>query len=257
MTESSDMNITMNRAYIGTQSTVTYDPRSETVTFEHRGRSLPKKKRQASPWTVQVGSIEGISWREATTTKPAEMRLLLRGRVGYDKDSQADFNYISGDEPIRELVDAINAAVQSASPVAPPAVAGDAPKRPASRPAAKTVTVGSVKPPQPITEFGGVQLFQKVLVHQGQRYAVAGATAFVEVGGTQRRTTATRMAVGTAILPGVGTIIGAMAKKKTNKIFLTVELSDGKLIFVEAHSRNEAAARKFAASVSAAGRAGH
>lgn len=66
---------------------------------------------------MTVGAIEGISWREATASKPAEMRLLLRGRVAHAKDGRADPNYITGTDKIGSLVAAINAVVQAAQPV--------------------------------------------------------------------------------------------------------------------------------------------
>ncbi|WP_197436220.1 DUF4429 domain-containing protein [Rhodococcus sp. LB1] len=78
--------------YAGTGSTATFDDVAGTVTFEHTHWRQPKKKRAASPWTVPVAAIEGISWREATASKPAQMRLILRGRVGYNKNDAADLN---------------------------------------------------------------------------------------------------------------------------------------------------------------------
>lgn len=45
------------------------------------------------------------------------MRLLLRGRVGHDKEGIADLNYVMGNEPIGSFVADVDAAVQSAEPV--------------------------------------------------------------------------------------------------------------------------------------------
>ncbi|MDP1153834.1 hypothetical protein, partial [Klebsiella pneumoniae] len=55
--------------------------------------------------------------REATASKSAEMRLLLRGRKGHNRDGRADFNYITGKDKIGALVAALNAAVQTAEPI--------------------------------------------------------------------------------------------------------------------------------------------
>ncbi|NKS94595.1 DUF2510 domain-containing protein [Rhodococcus hoagii] len=43
-----------------------------------------------------------------------------------------------------------------------------------------------------------------------------------------------------------------MAKKKTNNVYLSIELADGQLIVVEAKSKKESEARKFAATVNQA-----
>ncbi|MFD6882379.1 DUF4429 domain-containing protein [Rhodococcus sp. NPDC060084] len=103
--------------YAGAGSTVSFDEAAGTITFKHTHWRQPRRKRAVSPWTVPVGAVEGVSWREGTATKPAEMRLLLRGRVGHNKDGRADFNFISGPEKIGPLVEAINAAIQGAEPV--------------------------------------------------------------------------------------------------------------------------------------------
>ncbi|MCW2300767.1 DUF4429 domain-containing protein [Rhodococcus erythropolis] len=247
-------------SYTGSESTAYFDDVAGTVTFEHRHRRLPKKKRAASPWTVPVGAIDGISWREATAAKPGEMRLLLRGRIGYDKDGTADWSYISGNDKIGQLVSAINAAVQVATPITNFG-SGYAPTR---VPAAKAVSINVARPAteaDPLHDnsgvsaaFGGIQLRNSTLTYQGSQHLVAGARAFVEIGGTQRRTTATRVVVGSVVTLGVGTLIGAMAKKKTNNIYLTVEFSDGQSILVESKARAEGDARRFAAAVNSAGK---
>lgn len=43
-----------------------------------------------------------------------------------------------------------------------------------------------------------------------------------------------------------------MAKKKTNNIYLTVDLEDGQVIMIEAKSKQEGSARKFAAAINQA-----
>lgn len=94
--------------------------------------------------------------------------------------------------------------------------------------------------------FEGLTLRECTVSFEGQEYLLADARAEVEIGGTQRRTTATRVIVGSAITLGVGTVIGAMAKKKTNNVYLSVDLADGHTLLVEAKPKKEGEARKFA-----------
>ncbi|AWK76561.1 hypothetical protein CBI38_34960 (plasmid) [Rhodococcus oxybenzonivorans] len=240
--------------YTGAGSTVSFDDVSGTVTFEHTHWRQPRNKRAASPWTVPVGAIEGISWREATASKPAQMRLRLRGRVGHSKDGRADFNYITGKDEIGVLVTAINAAVQIAEPVL--GFGDELTPRQAPAPPAVSVNVPVAGgPPAPDKEeFGGFKLNGKILTYKGVRYGVAGMKATVDIGGTQRRTTLTRVVVGTAIDPGKGTLIGAMAKKQTSYVYLTVEFPNGTEIMVEAPGNYELFARSFASALNSASR---
>ncbi|MBH0120020.1 hypothetical protein I0Q12_11035 [Rhodococcus sp. CX] len=103
--------------YSGIGSVVTFDDVAGTVTFADSRWGLPRRQRLESAWVVPVGAIEGISWREATSSRPAEMRLLLRGRVGYHKNSRADPSYVAGHDRIGDFVAAINSAVQTAEPI--------------------------------------------------------------------------------------------------------------------------------------------
>lgn len=102
--------------------------------------------------------------------------------------------------------------------------------------------------------FEGLVLDGEVLRFNGAEYPVAGATALVEMGGTQRRTTATRVIVGSAIVPVIGTAIGAMVRKKSTSVYLTVELADGQVIVVEGSDRQEGDAKRFAAAITSAAR---
>lgn len=102
--------------------------------------------------------------------------------------------------------------------------------------------------------FEGLVLDGEVLRFNGVEYPVAGATALVEMGGTQRRTTATRVIVGSAIVPVIGTAIGAMVRKKSTSVYLTVELADGQVIVVEGSDRQEGDAKRFAAALTSAAR---
>jgi len=242
--------------YKGTGTSATLDIAAGTITFEHRSWLQPKRKRSASPWVVPIGAVESVSWRESKGMKVAEMRLLLRGRVGHDKEGIADLNYVMGNEPIGSFVADVDAAVQSAEPVTDLGTQRSTPS------ASPSQSVATVEPrrgwmeamvDQAVrAEFEGIKLKGPSIHFKMTKHPVAGAHATVEVGGTQRRTTATRMVVGSVVTLGVGTAIGAMAKKKTNNIYLTVDLEDGQVIMIEAKSKQEGSARKFAAAINQA-----
>ncbi|MFD6518096.1 hypothetical protein [Rhodococcus sp. NPDC060176] len=117
-------------------------------------------------------------------------------------------------------------------------------KRSAKESAARNVAV---------TSFEGISVGREFIEFEGVQYPTAGARAFVEIGGIQRRVTGTRMVVGTIIAPGVGTLIGAMAKKKSNNVYVTVEFADGQAVVVEAKPKQEGDARRFAAAVTSTG----
>jgi hypothetical protein len=95
----------------------------------------------------------------------------------------------------------------------------------------------------------------KVLRYAGEVYRVAGVHVSVDLGGTHSRTTATRVVLGTAINAGSGTLIGAMAKKQTGYVYLTVEFPNGGQIVLESKANYEILARDFAAAVNSASRA--
>ena len=70
------------------------------------------------------------------------------------------------------------------------------------------------------------------------------------------RVTATRVAVGTVLLPGIGTIIGALAKKNRSKVYLATTVPDDDLVLVEVRAKKETKAREFALRINKAARAG-
>lgn len=106
-----------------------------------------------------------------------------------------------------------------------------------------------------IGAFQGVGLEQTEITFKFKRYPVAGAKATVEIGAVSGRSTATRVVLGSVVSLGVGTMIGFMAKKKTQNVYLSVELADGQVIIVEAKPSQETKARKFAAKINQAARA--
>lgn len=111
--------------------------------------------------------------------------------------------------------------------------------------------VGASKVPPSGAKCGRVSLVSGRIVFRGHRYPILGARASVEVGATQRRTTATRVVAGSVVAPGVGTVVGALAKKKTAKVYLTIELVDGQAIVDAVDAKHESDARRVAAAINA------
>lgn len=74
---------------------------------------------------------------------------------------------------------------------------------------------------------------------RGAAIPMVGATAEVSVGAPQSRTTATRVALGTVIAPGLGTLVGAMAKKSSDQLFVTVTGADGRQVVSKALSAKD------------------
>jgi len=108
--------------------------------------------------------------------------------------------------------------------------------------------------------FGDVRLVSgRVIVLQSGSMPVkrsaAGVSAEVESGAEPGgRTTLTRVAAGAVLAGPVGAIVGGMFKKDRNKVYVTVLFPDGKVVVMDAPSKDEARAREFAARVNAAGR---
>lgn len=97
--------------------------------------------------------------------------------------------------------------------------------------------------------FNGAQVRNGQLHYHGRTYPMHDITAEVEVGATSRRMTATRIAAGTIIAPGIGTIVGGAARKATQHVYVNIMINDGRTIIIQADAKKESAARKFAHSV--------
>ena len=65
------------------------------------------------------------------------------------------------------------------------------------------------------------------------------------------RVTATRVMIGTAIAPGIGTLVGALARKNRTKVYLAIS-TPLEPILVELNAKREGAARRFAMKVNQA-----
>lgn len=98
------------------------------------------------------------------------------------------------------------------------------------------------------TAFNGLQLDPNygVLHYRGQSYPVAGARAGVDLGAPNSRLTVTRVAL-------IG-VFALGAKKDSTKVYLSVDLADGRAIVVEGSAKTqESIARAFAAAVNSVG----
>ena len=84
---------------------------------------------------------------------------------------------------------------------------------------------------------------------------VVGVVARVEAGAARNRTTATRVVGGALIAGGVGAIVGGRARKNESKIYVVLDLPDGRSISRTAPAREEERAREFVGNVNAAARA--
>lgn len=76
-------------------------------------------------------------------------------------------------------------------------------------------------------ECAGLRIEEDRIHHGGSWWPIASCDVELVEGGKRARMTATRIAVGTALLPGVGTIIGAVSKKDRSKTWLVLVTPDG------------------------------
>lgn len=83
-------------------------------------------------------------------------------------------------------------------------------------------------------------------------WPIAQCDAYVDQGANvSARITATRVGVGTVIMPVVGTLVGALATKNRNKIYLAINVP-GDVLLHEAASTKEGDARRFAMALNQA-----
>ena len=87
-----------------------------------------------------------------------------------------------------------------------------------------------------------------------QKWSLKGATATLENGANVgSRITATRVVTGAVLFGPVGAIIGGMAKKDRNKLYVTVTYSNGDQGVIEAKAKDEAKARQFVQAINTVG----
>lgn len=92
-------------------------------------------------------------------------------------------------------------------------------------------------------------------LHKGlQKWNLKGATAELENGANiGSRITATRVVTGAVLFGPVGAIIGGMAKKDRNKLYITVTYANGDAGVIEAKAKDEAKARQFVQAINKIG----
>lgn len=228
------------------------DTAAGTVTLTHSGMTVLKHKKESSPWVIPLGAITDVEVRDKTALVRGHVRFILADRVGWAKDVVEDVNaFMTGKDKVGDFVAAVNAARASAAPTT---ISTGPAQSTRARLEAKSdeLRARAAETQQLIRDnpqFQGIVVRGDVIEFNRQTFPLAGARATVEIGSTQRRTTATRVVVGSVITLGVGTVIGAMAKKKTSNVYVTVELADGQVIVVEADSKAEGKAREFAAAL--------
>lgn len=84
---------------------------------------------------------------------------------------------------------------------------------------------------------------------------IKGASATFELGADRKQVTLTRIAAGGILLGPAGLIVGGLLRKDKSKVYVIVELADGRTAILEAPAKQERAAREFAAKINAAAQA--
>lgn len=237
--------------YDGFNTVAVLDTDAGTVTLTHSGMTMPKHKKSSSPWVIPLGAITDVDFREKNALVRGHVRFVLTDRVGWAKNPFEDVSaFMSGKEKLEPFVNAVNQARQGA--VSTAVVAAPVQSR------LERINERLAETEQAMRDnatFQGIALRDgQTLEFNKQTFPVAGARATVEVGGTRRRTTATRIVVGSAMTGGLGgAMVGAMAKKSSSNVYVSIEMADGQTIVVEADQKKEGQARQFAATVTSAG----
>lgn len=108
----------------------------------------------------------------------------------------------------------------------------------------------------PMTATLDLQITMKGLLISGKKYPIEGAKATMETGAqAASRMTATRVAAGAIVLGPLGALLGGMAKKDMSKLFVVIELGDGRTVTAEVKAKHEAKVRRFVTAVNEAGSA--
>lgn len=100
----------------------------------------------------------------------------------------------------------------------------------------------------PMAQFGGAMVRGGRLERGLVKYELTGATAEATQGSPSSRSTFTRMGAGALLAGPVGFVVGAVAKKKTSKCYVTISLAEG-IIVLEDSANNYSAAIRFADAV--------
>ena len=101
-------------------------------------------------------------------------------------------------------------------------------------------------------ECEGVKIRGDRLKHGARSYNIWECHAEVDQGAqVAARMTATRVAVGTLVAPGIGTLVGALAKKNRSKVYLAISTPLDPIL-IELNAKREGRARAFALKVNSA-----
>lgn len=245
----------MKVAYEGMGCTAVLDTNAGIVVLNHQGGvTVPKHKKVSSPWVIPLGAIEDVEFQEKSMMARGWVRFVLIDRVGWSKTQLEDVNsFFAGKEKVTPFVDVINAARSGAVRTSMVAQPAESRLQRLEAKSAAAEAIADVARASRGPEFQGIGIRNREIIEfKGQQFPLVGARAYVEIGSTQRRTTATRIVLGSVVTLGVGTVVGAMAKKKTNNVYVTIELADGQVIVVEADAKKEGEAREFTAALTSA-----
>lgn len=99
---------------------------------------------------------------------------------------------------------------------------------------------------------GGLLLPPTTVGKFGELVPIGGATAVVESGDVQSRSTLTRVAAGALLAGPIGAIVGGMFKKDPSRVYVVVTLADGRCVVADAPKKEVAKAAAFASKVNAA-----
>lgn len=103
------------------------------------------------------------------------------------------------------------------------------------------------------TSFEGHKLNGQKLTKFPNTWDIKGANAYIENGANiGSRITATRVAAGLVLAGPIGGIIGGLAKKDRNKIYVLIETTNNEVVSIETKAKDEAKARAFINKVNAA-----
>lgn len=104
-----------------------------------------------------------------------------------------------------------------------------------------------------IARIGEHAVIKENYVNGFKKIPIAGATAEFESGHTSKRVTGTRVITGAVLFGPIGAVAGGLLRKDKTKCYVTITFPDSNVVIAEAPLKDEARARKFAATVNAAG----
>lgn len=222
--------------YEGMNCEAVLDPAAGTLTLTHGGGiTVPKHKKESSPWVIPLGAISDVEFQEKTMLARGWVRIVLTDRTGWDKTQMYDVNaFFAGKEKVTPFVDAINQARAGATPAVMTQQVEETRTQRWAREAEESKTAKG-------RTFQGLYVGPETITADGQSYPLAGAKATVDIGAERKRITAARVvAVG---------VFALAAKKNESKVYLTVDLADGQTLVAEASHKEEKEARDFAAFI--------